>query len=209
MIKRQRNQRGEGARLKDEIIEAAMRLLDQRPAAELSLRTVAREAGITPPSVYAHFPDARAMTTAVVRECWRQVGEAMEEAAAALDPAATPFEQLLAKIEAYVRYAMERPSRYQLLFAIRPIDPVEPPDVDGLLAPAHFSVLQSITDFAAAGGRLPTTGAFSSTVMTLSLVHGRIAIAHLGPLRGGNSADGIATFMRATLAQIFDQKERT
>jgi len=41
MVKRQRNQRGEGARLKDELVEAAMRILDKSPGGQLSLRMVA------------------------------------------------------------------------------------------------------------------------------------------------------------------------
>lgn len=183
-----------------------MRLLDRSPAAELSLRTVAREAGVTAPSIYAHFPDARAMTTEVVRECWRQMGQAMARAAAE-SGATSPFEQLLAKMDAYVRYALETPSRYQLLFAAQPIDPVEPSDVDGLLAPAHFAVLESIEAFAAEGGRLPTSGAFSSAIMTLSLVHGRIAIAHLAPLRESNMAAGVAAFVTVTLSQLFRQDD--
>ena len=204
--KRQRNQRGEGARLKIEIIDAAMRLLDRRPAAELSLRTVAREAGVTPPSVYAHFPDAQAMMTEVVRECWRQMGEALSQVTIDSHEAGV-FQQLMGKISAYVRYALEAPSRYQLLFAAQPIDPVEPSDVEGLLAPAFFSMMETIEKFAAEGGRLPTTGAFSTTIMILSLVHGRIAIAHLAPLRDGNSAAGVAYFVTKTLTRIFDHAQ--
>jgi AcrR family transcriptional regulator len=44
LAKRQRNQRGAGARLKDELIDAAMRILDRNPDAQLSLRMVAKEA---------------------------------------------------------------------------------------------------------------------------------------------------------------------
>lgn len=55
---RPRNARGEGERLRMEIIEATLRLIaDQermRPV-PLSLREVAREAGITAPAIYRHF----------------------------------------------------------------------------------------------------------------------------------------------------------
>jgi len=48
---RRRNSRGEGSLLKGEVIRAAMRLLDRASNAELSLRMVAREAGIAAPSI--------------------------------------------------------------------------------------------------------------------------------------------------------------
>jgi AcrR family transcriptional regulator len=201
--KRKRNQRGEGAQLKVEIIEAAMRLLDYEPGAQLSLRTVAREAGIAAPSIYAHFPDARAMTTEIVRECWVQMAQEMEEAANSADQARGGFEELKAKMGAFVRYAMERPSRYQLLFALYPIDTAETLELPALLQPAFRSVRGSIEKIAAGGGRLPAKNTMSATLLALSLAHGRIALAHLAPLEPGNSPAGVVAFVLETLHHIF------
>lgn len=202
MQKRQRNQRGEGAQLKVEIIEAAMRLLDSEPGTQLSLRTVAREAGVAAPSIYAHFTDARAMTTEVVRECWRQVADQMEQAARA-DQNQGAFEELAAKMRAFVRYAMERPSRYQLLFALYPIDTEETRELPSLLKPAFRSVFAPIEKIMAEKGRLPARDARSVTLLTISLAHGRIALAHLAPLRSGNSAEGVEAFVLDALHHIF------
>ena len=206
MQKRQRNQRGEGAQLKVEIMEAAMRLLDRQPGAQLSLRNVAQEAGIAPPSIYAHFRDARAMTAEVVRECWRQMAEVMEHATG-VNRDSSGFDNLSRKMSAFVRYAMERPSRYQLLFALDPIDTSEEArDLPGLLQPAYRSVIASLEQFVRDGGSLPTEDAVSAAMLTLSLVHGRIALAHLSPLRAGNSAESVEVFISTTLQQIFFPK---
>ena len=56
---RQRNPRGQGERLRDDIIEAASRLLADPAAPPLTLRAVAREAGVAATSVYLHFDDVR------------------------------------------------------------------------------------------------------------------------------------------------------
>lgn len=202
VLKRKRNQRGEGARLKVELIEAAMRILDCKPVAELSLRTVAREARVSPPSVYAHFPDARSLTTEVVRECWRQMGEAMSKA---VDDgrAKSAFDELVAKMNAYVRYAMETPSRYQLLFALQPIVTEEPRDVPALIYPAFASVMSSMQRIEEEAGNLPMADAMSSAIMILSLAHGRIALAHLAPWRPGNAAERVGAFVAEMLADIF------
>lgn len=200
--KRQRNPRGGGAQLKVEIIEAAMRLLDQQPAARLSLRTVAKEAGITPPSIYAHFSDASVLTTEIVRECWSQMALAMQQAMESKH-SVEGFDGLSVKMAAFVRYAMERPSRYQLLFALHPIDTKETQVLPGLLQPAFRNVVKSLEQIVADGGKLPTKDPRSSALLTLSLAHGRIALAHLSPQLSGNSAQNVEAFVLETLQQIF------
>jgi|SRR5579863_3145963 len=199
-LQRRRNQRGEGARLKEEVIAAAMRLLDRSPTAELSLRKVAQEAGVSPPSIYAHFRDAKAVTTEIVRQCWEQMGDTMAQAA--LDKASASMREIIkAQMDAYVRYAMDQPSRYQLLFAMQPIEETEP-DL-ALLQPAYRSLFHSIERWAGAGGVLPAKDPISATLLTLSIAHGRVAFAHLAPVRPGNSAANIATFVAEAVDQLF------
>lgn len=199
MAKRQRNQRGEGIRLRDEAIEAAMRILDRSPAAQLSLRTVAKEAGVAAPSLYRQFEDADAMLAEVTRECWRQVGSAMVESGRDLT-AACPLERLKAQMGAYVRYAMQRPSRYQMLFAL-PVGAEA--ELDGPLRPAYRAVLDTILAHQDEGKTLPTEDAVSATILTISFAHGRIALAHLAPQRPGNNVVDLECFVRSIIDRLF------
>ena len=197
--KRQRNQRGKGARLKDELIEAAMRILDRSPDAQLSLRMVAKEAGVAAPSVYRHFTDVRAMMAEIVRVCWAQMGEHVVRADrdCAEDK---PLDALKAKMSAYVLYAMERPSRYQLLFA-RSYDPEH--NIDGPLRPAFRPIRKTIEAIAASGGKVPAQDPFAAALLIISLAHGRIALAHLAPLRPGNFAPDVEAFVQEALERMF------
>jgi AcrR family transcriptional regulator len=197
--KRQRNQRGEGGKLRDEVIEAAMRILDRSPATELSLRMVAREAGVAAPSLYRQFDDADAMMKAVVRECWTQVAEAMA-VAGGLNSQMAPLAQLQAQMGAYVQYAMQRPSRYQLLFALPVGWELE---LDGPLRPAYRVVYESIERHAQAGGNLPTGDVVSAALLTISFAHGRIALAHLAPARAGNLSPELQSFVCETIGRLF------
>lgn len=197
--KRKRNQRGDGARLKDELIEAAMRILDRAPGVQLSLRMVAKEAGVAAPSVYRQFPDASAMMAEIVRECWAQMGERLVEAGANAGDQA-PFAALKAKMSAFVRYAMERPSRYQLLFALSS-DPEH--DLEGPVRPAFRPIRKAIEAIAADGGKVPTGDAFGAALTIISLAHGRIGLAHLAPNRPGNHAAGVEKFVLETLDSHF------
>ena len=198
---RQRNRRGEGSRLRDEIIDAAMRLLDRAPATELSLRLIAREVGVAAPSVYKHFADADTLMAEIVRDCWSQLGGEMSAAAGGCDGGA--FATLKMQMGAYVRYAMERPSRYQLLFALQPLKIEALRDLPGLVQPAYRNVFDSIERFAGEGHALPTADAIDATLLTLALAHGRIALAHTAPHRPGNSAKGVEAFVLDMLQRIF------
>jgi AcrR family transcriptional regulator len=112
---RSRNPRGSGTRLRDEVVGAATALIDETndPAA-LTLRGIARRAGITAPSIYPHFADLAAIITAVLAASFNELGDAVQ---AALDRQDDPATSLIAAGRAYVRFAWEHPARYRLMFA--------------------------------------------------------------------------------------------
>jgi AcrR family transcriptional regulator len=108
------NPRGAGARLRDELLDAATRLLDAggRDAA-LTLRGVAREAGVAAPSVYAHFADLDELVLEVIR---RHLADLAEAVHAAVRDAAPGVEALRRAAHAYVRWGLERPGPYTVVF---------------------------------------------------------------------------------------------
>lgn len=113
--RRQRNRRGEGTRLRAELIEAAARLLESSGDAHvLTLTAVAREAGIAPPSVYRHFPGLSQLIEAVVADRFQRLDEALVEAMTA---ASHPAKALRACCAAYCRFGLEHPGYYQVLFS--------------------------------------------------------------------------------------------
>ena len=66
---RARNPRGEGQRLRGDIVRAAAALLEEgEREAPIGLRDVARRVGVSAPSIYAHFADRDAVLLAVVQE---------------------------------------------------------------------------------------------------------------------------------------------
>src|SRR4051794_27860964 len=109
---RQRNRRGEGERLRVEILDAARRLLADHPVEALSQRAVAREVGISPPALYLHFADRRALVWAVLEQLFAELARYTETAAAA----AKDGSPLRAWCLAYCRYGLENPGHYRLLF---------------------------------------------------------------------------------------------
>ena len=107
--------RGEGARLRDEIIEAAMRLTEhaEDPWA-LSLRAVAREVGVATTSIYLHFDSLDELLMAMKTAFYERFGAALQEAAAGAGP--TPYEQIRAYGDGYLAFARTYPGAYKALF---------------------------------------------------------------------------------------------
>jgi AcrR family transcriptional regulator len=111
--RRRPNARGDGDRLRAEIVVAAARILDELADDEaLSLRAVARAVSIAATSVYLHFPDRDALVLAVLRRCHDQLVEGGDRAAAA---AADPAAALRARILAQAAWAQEHPGLYKVL----------------------------------------------------------------------------------------------
>lgn len=110
---RRRNPKGQGARLREEFVAAAARLLATMDRPEtLTLRQVAREVGVAPASIYSHFPDLDALVQHVLRLRFGELAQAMSDAAAR---AGDPLDDLAARCSAYVRWGVEHPGEYRTI----------------------------------------------------------------------------------------------
>ncbi|MGW7576266.1 TetR/AcrR family transcriptional regulator [Streptomyces sp. NPDC054765] len=112
---RARNRRGEGGRLREEIITAAAELLDETGDQHaVTLRSVARRVGIAAPSIYSHFPDPPAIMLAVVQ---REFAELERCLSAAVEQAGDdPRRRLFAVCDTYLHSAQSHPERYRTMF---------------------------------------------------------------------------------------------
>ncbi|MFL1901319.1 TetR/AcrR family transcriptional regulator [Streptomyces tauricus] len=112
---RVRNRRGEGDRLRHEIVAAAVGLLDETgDESAITLRSVARKVGIAAPSIYRHFPDQPAIMLAVVRNAFAELDERLGAAVDATDD--TPRARLTALCQGYLGFAVAHPGRYRTMF---------------------------------------------------------------------------------------------
>jgi AcrR family transcriptional regulator len=98
--------------LRRALVEAARRLLEAEGPSALSLRAVAREAGVSPAAPYHHFKDKAELLDAVAQEGWDILGVQM----AAAKRATEGLEQLTALGIAYVLFAREHPALYRVMY---------------------------------------------------------------------------------------------
>lgn len=99
--------------LREALLTATLELIEEEGIGAVSLRKVARAAGVSPGAPYHHFPDRAALLTALSDEGFRRLATALTRARAA---AGTPSEALEAILNAYVRFARENPAYFRLMF---------------------------------------------------------------------------------------------
>ena len=113
--RRPRSPRGQGDSLRTDIVAAAGRLLSRTGSvADLSLRSVAREAGVATTSLYRHFDRLGTLVLAVRLQYLDEFSSALATTAAG---AASPRERLHAVARAYLDWGLANPGPYAVLFS--------------------------------------------------------------------------------------------
>lgn len=114
-VHRPRSARGEGDTLRTDLLIAAAELIGEHGEMEsVSLRAVARQAGVSPTAVYRHFDDHVELLRGAVDHCWSTFYDQLREAN---DSSDDPFEAFRAMGDAYIAYALAHPGQYRVLFS--------------------------------------------------------------------------------------------
>ena len=95
------------------LVMAARRILESEGPNALSLRAVAREAGVSPAAPYHHFKDKNELLEAVAHEGWMQLGA---EVAKARTDAPNQRAALTNIGVAYVIFARQNPALYRVMY---------------------------------------------------------------------------------------------
>ena len=109
--------------LHEALLRAAERVLERDGLAGLTLRAVAREAGVSHAAPTHHFGDLTGLVSELAAIGFRQFDEAMVAAGAT---GTTPLEKGMARAKAYVAYAQAHPGMYGLMFRTERLDMTRP-----------------------------------------------------------------------------------
>jgi len=100
--------------LRRALLDAALELLTEQGLSGLTLRAVARRAGVSEAAPYHHFASKAALVEALVVETLQQLAETLGEAAATTT--GTALDRLIATGMAYVQYALDHRARFSILY---------------------------------------------------------------------------------------------
>jgi len=99
--------------LRRALLDASLRLIERHGPEGFTLRAAAREAGVTAGAPYHHFEDKDALIEALADEGFELFHAALLKAGEA--PAGSPRERTDNMAVAYVRFAVENPTRFRLM----------------------------------------------------------------------------------------------
>lgn len=190
------------------LLDAAMAILEADGIAGLTLRAVARRAGVSHMAPAHHFGDLTGLLSELAAEGFRRFGTALGTAAtAAAGPVAdSEAARLDGMGEAYVGFARENPALFQLMFRSERLDPKRPA-LAAAMGRAGDMLTRAAGGFVEGGPVAPSLAQVAASVRAWSLVHGYALLlidGRLDPtlarLAGAGGADA-AVLLRAVLGR--------
>ncbi|MFF9851165.1 TetR/AcrR family transcriptional regulator [Streptomyces litmocidini] len=173
-------------------LRAARELLEEDGSAGLSLRAVARRAGVSATAPYRHYADREALVSAVAAEGYRELAEHLTAA----HPAPSTPDGLAAVATAYVRFALEHPAMFRVMFA----EPCDPTSEERVAATAAISAYVRGIVRDAFPGTDDTGDAPATTIW--ALVHG-LAFLHLDGKLDSSTPEAVADQVRSSVLALF------
>jgi AcrR family transcriptional regulator len=154
----------------DRLVASARAMLDERGVEGLTLRAIARRAGVSHGAPLRHFPTLAALLSAVGAQGFRDLIAAVDAHLAALAHGATALERLSAAGRAYVHFAIANPGVFTVMFSPDRIDPADP--VYTAAAADSFQQLQDVVEAAQREGFHPEVDPTRLASVMWTSIHG-------------------------------------
>jgi AcrR family transcriptional regulator len=195
--RRRRAPKGQGDRLREEIVDAAeLLLLQTGDQNAVSIRAVAEAVGVSPPAIYLHFADKTELILAVCQRHFATLDRVLDESAAGVTD---PLECLRRRGRAYVSFGLENPEVYRILFMMRPT--ASPPEwlQARMLESPSFVHWMAIVEAALAGGAIRPAPARVVALGLWSAVHGLASLCIAKPDLFEADRDALIDYLLDTL----------
>jgi AcrR family transcriptional regulator len=144
--------------LRKALVDAGIRVLSRDGADAVTLRAVAREAGVSHAAPYSHFKDREALLAAVAVPSFRELARRLRDAVAG--ETGDAGDRIRAAGRAYLGFAIDRPEEYRLMFGPR-VGSFEAHEGLGSASRDAFGVLVAAVEAGQAAGLVspgPSTG---------------------------------------------------
>jgi AcrR family transcriptional regulator len=192
-------------RLREAMLEAAVALIEEVGPYAVSVREVARRAGVSPGAPFRHFPTRTALLTAVAEEAMRRFQA--EIAAALLQVAGADARTRLTAVgRAYLAWAVRNPTHFKVISNRDLIDYAHSSTLMGINAQTQ-ALLEGLYREAAAAGQLRGDDLEAQVLASRALVYGLARMAadgHLPPAGvGGDETAALDAALELFVAGLF------
>jgi AcrR family transcriptional regulator len=177
-------------------LRAALELLEENGATALSLRAVARRAGVSPTAPYRHYADRDALISAVAAVGYRELAGHLATA----HPSPSTPDDLAAVAVAYVQFALQQPALFRVMF----VEPCDPDHSERVAATA------AISEYVGAIVRRSFPGSDPEALSTAvwAFVHG-LAFLHLDGKLDTSTPAVVADRVRAAVHALLTASDAT
>ncbi len=180
--------------LREALVHAAAQLAAEKGSAKLSLREVARRAGVSQAAPYHYFADKSALLAAVAEQGFNVFDNTQ---AAALEHApADPVERLAALGAAYLRFALDRPHYFKVMFRPHLVEHGKYPSLAVVSSRAFDRLVETVRTARLAHGR-DDADPIAVATLVWAVPHG-LALLYLdGPISPRTSPSALENLARA------------
>ncbi len=181
------------------MIEVALEMIEESSAAEVTLRGIAKRAGVSHAAPYRHFPDKEALLASVVREGMSiMLSEINVRLERVKGDALTRFG--ICGL-AYIDFAMHHPAYFRVMFASPTQGVVVPDSLKPQSSPVFQLFLEVISE-CWEQGILQGESPYSIAISAWSIVHGFSLLAIDGHLYGLD-AGSLGAMKRGLLHSLY------
>ncbi len=160
------------------VLAAAVRLIAEGGLAKLSMREVARAAGVSHQAPYHYFEDRESILAALCEEGFTILADRLEKGR---DPSETPIARFTALARIYVEFAFDHPALFRLMFRPDFVDIQRFPTAKACGDRAFAQLYSAVQDCIDAG-LFPGRSQQGLVVLGWSLAHGLACLLLDGPL---------------------------
>jgi AcrR family transcriptional regulator len=202
--------------VREQLVEAGMRVVERDGLPALSARKLAAETGTSTMAVYTHFGGMNGVVDAIAREAFVRFTRALTEVEQTDDPVA----DFVVMGWRYREFALANPQRYQMMFGTS-----SPPSLAGYRTDlietgnptdraewtASFEALRKMVRRMVAEGRIRDDGESGIAGRIWSVIHGVVMLEMAGFFghEGHGATEILAPLIVDFLVGMGDERERT
>lgn len=167
--KSEKNSRSTAGNLRAELVDVAVQMLENEGSEALSLRMVARNAGVSHMAPYRHFDSKDALLAAVAETGFHDLVSAIDAAVSSEEVNALKSRAIGI---AYIHFARRRPALYRLMFGPQLSDEAQFPNLAEAMHRAQARCFMAVSLLSPGTSQSSGNQAETFGVAIWSLVHG-------------------------------------
>ena len=155
--------------LRQDILEVSRNLLVKDGFGKMSMRKIAKRAGVSATSIYLHFQNKDELLLALIESSITKLSAALEENLAESDDSITKLEKMA---QAFVDFALENPQEYEIIYMVRPEEMPKFPKEKFQQIRKIYELLADIISEGKRAGALDVDDPLMSSYMIWAQLHG-------------------------------------